>query len=1304
MFNLSGTPFTPIANLDQVFLTIQELLQNFFQDPEFSIQTLAPAFGTAIDLQVLEQVQVQFSQGDFSALPDVEIRSGAELVGTQGAYAPALDRIYLSHDFLNTATQAQIVTVVLEEIGHALDARLNQTDSPGDEGALFAAIVQNETLSPDELVAIQNEDDTATIVLDGQVLQVERSSGFDIVFDYRFDTNNFFTTAVRNTLEAAAAVWESHILDEFDNVAVGNQVSITNPQTGAAEVVTLTTEIDDLLLFVGAQSPPFGDPGEALARGGFTSGTAGTIFSNRLTGSDVEPWVGNLSFEPTVDWFFDQTIETDDDIPSSSFDFFTVALHEIGHALGVAGSSISDQVATGGLSGANSLNVNGGVPIPVEADLAHIQDGFAGDTTILDPTITNGTRNRPTIYDLAWLADIGYEIADFQGTSFTAQGSVPPIATESADVTIFGTIVADTIDGLGGNDQIQGDAGNDTLNGGTGNDTLIGQAGDDILNGDGDADQLQGGIGNDTLNGGTGNDTLFGQDNDDTLNGDAGVDQLQGGDGNDTLNGGADGDNLFGQNNDDVLNGDGGNDFLNGGAGNDTLNGGADNDTLNGGADNDTLNGGIGNDTLQGDVGIDTFFFEANNGEDTINDFDIANEVILIAADLGFATPAEVFATLSRPFSNVSRFTLSPGNIINVFHDSLPDTPLTEANFQIEAVPTVTIAANDADGAEEATDPGQFTLTLSEAASSNITITYTIGGTATNGTDYGTLSGSATITAGTTTTTIDVTPVDDSDVESSETVILTLQDGADYDLGATTQATVTLADNDGSPNQAPTALALSNNSVLENVAMGTTIGTFSTTDPDGADTFTYTLVSGSGDTDNGTFTIAGDQLQINASPNFESQSSYNIRVRTTDQGGLFHEETLTISVTDQAIVTINDPSTTETDASQTLSFTVNITDPLGTAFTVDYTTEDRTAFDNGFDYTAVSDTLAIAADATSATIDVTVLGDTIPEASENFALLLSNPSNSNVTITDGEGLATITDNDPIVTLSIQDGSVVEGDSGSTVVAFVVSLSAPSGQAVTVDYATADNTATTANNDYTSTSGTLTFAPGNTSTTITVPVIGDTGDSTDETFFLNLSNASGATISDTQGVGTILDDESGGTITINGTSGFDVLLGSGSDESLVGLEDNDYLLGLGGNDIFTGGPGSDYLSGFTGLDTFVYGSFSDSLVGGPDTIARFSTADGDKLNIGSLPLSLFSVGTISAGSLNDAAIAAYAAADSNTGLVASEAVLFGFGSTNYISVNDATAAFDANNDLVVKLLLPSGLPGTGTLTVGDYFTT
>ena len=120
----------------------------------------------------------------------------------------------------------------------------------------------------------------------------------------------------------------------------------------------------------------------------------------------------------------------------------------------------------------------------------------------------------------------------------------------------------------------------------------------------------------------------------------------------------------------------------------------------------------------------------------------------------------------------------------------------------------------------------------------------------------------------------------------------------DATVGGAPDSTAALAIAVTKPNEAPTDLALSNATVAENQPVGTAVGTFSTTDPDSGNTFTYGLVSGTGDTDNGAFAISGDQLRTAASFNYEAKNSYSIRVRSTDQGGLFTEKVFTIAVTD----------------------------------------------------------------------------------------------------------------------------------------------------------------------------------------------------------------------------------------------------------------------------------------------------------------------------------------------------------------------------------------------------------------------
>lgn len=163
------------------------------------------------------------------------------------------------------------------------------------------------------------------------------------------------------------------------------------------------------------------------------------------------------------------------------------------------------------------------------------------------------------------------------------------------------------------------------------------------------------------------------------------------------------------------------------------------------------------------------------------------------------------------------------------------------------------------------------------------------------------------------------------------------------------------------------------------------------------------------------------------------------------------------------------------------------------------------------------------------------------------------------------------------TFSINNVSVNEGDAGTTSATFTVSLSPTAGSTETVDYTTANDSATTADNDFVTKTGTLTFGSGVSSQAVTVDVNGDMTDEGSEQFFVNLSNASGgATIGDGQGVGTIVNDDTagGGGCDITGTSGDDELIGTGADETLCGLGGDDILRGNGGNDTLDGDGGYD----------------------------------------------------------------------------------------------------------------------------------
>src|SRR5204863_25449 len=163
---------------------------------------------------------------------------------------------------------------------------------------------------------------------------------------------------------------------------------------------------------------------------------------------------------------------------------------------------------------------------------------------------------------------------------------------------------------------------------------------------------------------------------------------------------------------------------------------------------------------------------------------------------------------------------------------------------------------------------------------------------------------------------------------------------------------------------------------------------------------------------------------------------------------------------------------------------------------------------------------------------VQVCGDTTFETNETFFVNLSNPSNATISITKGTGTGTITNDDAAPSFSINDVTQAEGNAGTTAFTFTVTKTGATAQSATVDFATANGTAFAAvgrphictpaacsSPNYLPTSKTLTFAPTDTIKTITVQVCGDTTFETNETFFVNLSNPSNATISITKGTRT-----------------------------------------------------------------------------------------------------------------------------------------------------------------------------------------
>ena len=234
-------------------------------------------------------------------------------------------------------------------------------------------------------------------------------------------------------------------------------------------------------------------------------------------------------------------------------------------------------------------------------------------------------------------------------------------------------------------------------------------------------------------------------------------------------------------------------------------------------------------------------------------------------------------------------------------------------------------------------------------------------------------------------------------------------------------------------------------------------------------------------------------------------------------------------------ISINDTTVVEGTGFSTQNFaifTLTLNAPSENQVFVNFSLTPGTASSN-VDYLNLSSIAAFTPGTVTTTVAIPIVQDNIFEPDETFTINLANPTNG--TIADGVGLGTITNDDAQPAIGITAGSFrIEGAAGTSAnQQFNVNLSNPSSQTITVSFATANGSAT-AGSDYVATSGTLTFNPGEASKTIQVQVTGDNVDEADETYTVNLTNPSNATINGPQGIGTILDDD-GPTLSIGSAS-------------------------------------------------------------------------------------------------------------------------------------------------------------------------
>jgi Ca2+-binding RTX toxin-like protein len=949
-------------NIQEIVTNTLGILGDFISDSGFSTK-ISLAFGA-------EKAALISPNGLLSALntlPEVVILTSEQLNEGLGAFSASTGKIYLSEAILTD--EALVIRTLLEEIGHYLDDYFGRDDAAGDEGAIFASLVLGDVLDAAQLTQLQQEDDHAEIFVDGAVIAVEMAN-----ITGTPGNDNLVGTDSNDRIEGRSG----------NDTISGNGGNDDLFGEDGDDVLNGGNDGDDLFGGIGndvlngdaGNDFLYSDAGNDTINGGSGTDNYRADYSNASSGLtmtyDSATGSGTIVVGSETDTF--TSIEEFDFFEGTNFD--DVIFGGSGNDANIEGGSGNDTISGNagnddlfGQDGDDVLN-GGNDGDDLFGGIGNdVLNGDAGNDFLYsdagNDTINggSGTDNYRADYSNASSGlTMTYDSATGSGTIVV--GSETDTFTSIEEFDFFeGTNFDDVIFGGSGNDaNIEGGSGNDTISGNAGNDDLFGEDGDDVLNGGNDGDDLFGGIGNDVLNGDAGNDFLYSDAGNDTINGGSGTDNyradysnassgltmtydsatgsgtivvgsetdtftsieefdffegtnfddvifggsgndanIEGGSGNDTISGNAGNDDLFGQDGDDVLNGGNDGDDLFGGIGNDVLNGDAGNDNLRGDQGNDTLQGtnsGTGErDTLEGGLGSDLFILgdadflgyddgngssagtndyaqiaDFNSSEDTIQLRGSSSDYILVVSgsdtdiflDKPGTEPDELIATIE----NQTGLSLTESYFSYVLSANGSPTDLTLDNNIVDENQPI----NTTVGTFSTTDPDTgdtFTYSLVTGTGDTDNSLFTIDGN-----------------------TLKTNAIFDFESQNSYSIRVETTDSANN----TYSESLTININD--LNDVPTDLTLDNNIVDENQPINTTVGTFSTTDPDTGDTFTYSLVTGNGDTDNSLFTIDGNTLKTNAIFDFESQNSYSIRVETTDSANNTYSESLTININD----------------------------------------------------------------------------------------------------------------------------------------------------------------------------------------------------------------------------------------------------------------------------------------------------------------------------------------------------------------------------------------------------------------------
>jgi uncharacterized delta-60 repeat protein len=865
--------------------------------------------------------------------------------------------------------------------------------------------------------------------------------------------------------------------------------------------------------------------------------------------------------------------------------------------------------------------------------------------TVTNGVITGGSNNGTTFKNIEELfvvtgsgddnIDISATTATTPTSNFFVSGNY--ISSGAGNNIIKGGAGDDSIYSRTGNDRIDAGAGNDRIDSGSGNDTIDGGAGNDdlsIYNGSDTANTtiVYTAATNGLITGGSNNGTTF--KNIETLNitTGSGADNIDISATTATANSGYSSGNS--------ISSGAGNDIIKGGAGDDEIYSGTGNDSINGGAGDDNIASGTGNDTIDGGAGNDSL--SISNSSDTAN-----TTIAYTTATNGVITGGSNHGTT---FKNIETLNITTGS--GADNIDISATTATPANFGFYVGNSVSSGTGndiikggagddrinsgtgndtinsgnggdtiDAGAGDDIINAGLGTDNVTGGTGNDLLIvnySTDTGGISLNLTDNGTAGYSGFVSDNSFTNAVDFNGIERFDVTGGSGDD-DLSGGKNNDVFKGGAGDDTL---DGGLGADTFGFGGVGVTTVTGLGIDTISNFVANTDKIKLYKSTFSAISTAAGASIGTnfISVADDTLvAAQTAAIIYSRGSgglfYNADAATPGSGangGKFAilPTALTLSASDFVLVDdkINlsvAPASVTEDGVTNLVYTFTRTD-INSPLTVNFTVGGTGTFNNDYvqtgatSFAATTGSVTFAAGAATAIVTVNPTADTVVEIDETVVLILASGNGYSIGTTTAF-TGTIINDDTVPTISIADLTIVEGINGIPSQSLItVSLNKASAQAVTVNYATSNVTAI-AGTDYTATTGTLTFAVGEISKTIAVPILNDILNEANETFEIILSTPTNATILDNKAIVTITD-----TLVTNLTTTLADLV-----ENLT-LSGTSAINGTGnaGNNVLTGNAANNTLAGLNGNDTYRYDA---DLVQGKDTISETSTGGSDSID-------------------------------------------------------------------------------------------